>query len=84
MSRDKRASPRLIGRRHLPEIPPADGMANGGDRREWVDYVSYCPTLPRKLQMHVRRVERDEVAIAELEREVQAFLAEVEEKMQAS
>jgi putative phage-type endonuclease len=47
--------------------------------RLWCDFVSYEPRLPINLRLFVRRVHRDDRAIAELEREVAAFLAEVEQ-----
>jgi putative phage-type endonuclease len=46
--------------------------------RAWCDFVSYDPRLPSDLQLFVQRVERDPARIAELEREVQVFLGEVE------
>jgi putative phage-type endonuclease len=45
--------------------------------REWCDYVSFDPRLPRRMQLHVRRVERDVSAILDLEAEVQVFLDEI-------
>ena len=47
--------------------------------REWCDFVSFDPRLPLEMQMHCRRVERDADLIAEIETEVRAFLAEVDE-----
>lgn len=46
--------------------------------RKWCDFVSFDPRLPPHLQMFVKRVPRDDAAIAALESEVIAFLAEVE------
>lgn len=46
--------------------------------RVWCDFVSFDPRLPEELQLHVRRVRRDDRLIAELEREVRAADAEVE------
>jgi putative phage-type endonuclease len=46
--------------------------------RAWCDYVSFDPRLPAHLQLFVKRVERDDAAIAELEAKVGEFLAEVE------
>jgi putative phage-type endonuclease len=46
--------------------------------REWCDFVSYDPRLPLQLRLFVRRVRRDAAVIAELEREVSTFLAEVD------
>jgi putative phage-type endonuclease len=51
--------------------------------RAYCDFVSYCPSLPEPMQLFVQRVPRDDEAIAELEREVTAFLAEVEQTVAA-
>lgn len=45
--------------------------------RLWCDFASFDPRLPDAMQLHVRRVERDDALIAELEAEVAQFLAEV-------
>lgn len=47
--------------------------------REWCDFASFDPRLPDAMQLHVRRVERDDELIAEIEAEVTAFLAEIDE-----
>lgn len=46
--------------------------------RDWCDFVSYDPRLPVEMQLHIQRVERDHSFIDEVEREVIAFLAEVD------
>jgi putative phage-type endonuclease len=46
--------------------------------RAWCDFVSYDPRLPAELRLFVRRIARNETIIAELEREVRGFLAEVD------
>lgn len=46
--------------------------------RKWVDFVSFDPRLPARMALFVQRYERDDAVIAELEREVTQFLAEVE------
>ncbi len=46
--------------------------------REWCDLVSYDPRMPEPLRLFVRRVERDDEQIAELEREVREFLFELD------
>lgn len=51
--------------------------------RKWVDWVSYDNRLPMHLQMHVRRVHRDDVKIAEMEAEVKKFLGEIDDKLVA-
>ena len=50
--------------------------------RQWCDFVSFDPRLPLDMQLHVRRVERDDDLLAEIEAEVTAFLAEVSEAVE--
>jgi putative phage-type endonuclease len=45
--------------------------------RQWVDWVSYDPRMPDEMRMFVKRVPRDPTMIAELEKQVFEFLAEV-------
>jgi hypothetical protein len=47
--------------------------------RDWCDFVSYDPNLPQHLQLFIVRFDRDEVAIGELEQEVEKFDAEIEQ-----
>lgn len=47
--------------------------------RQWCDFVSFDPRMPAEMQIEIRRVHRDPVAIAELESEVRRFLSEVDE-----
>lgn len=51
--------------------------------RSWCDYVSYSPHFPESMRLWIKRVHRDDKMIAELEREVTAFLAELDEKVRA-
>ena len=51
--------------------------------RAWCDFVSFDPRLPAELQMWVRRVPRDDEAIAEIEAETVKFLGELAEKVTA-
>lgn len=46
--------------------------------REWCDFVSYDPRMPEGLRLWVKRVDRDDAKIAELEEGVSAFLASVD------
>jgi putative phage-type endonuclease len=50
--------------------------------RQWVDFVSYDPRFPERLQLFVVRVPRDDDYIKGLEKEVMDFLAGVEEVVQ--
>lgn len=49
--------------------------------REWNDFVSYCPTMPENCRLIVRRVYRDEEAIASLEAEVKRFVEELDKEI---
>ena len=49
--------------------------------RAWCDFVSFDPRLPADMRLFVRRLHRDDARIAELEREVIAFLAETDAKI---
>lgn len=49
--------------------------------RKWCDFVSYDPRMPEHMQIFVKRVERDDEVIVELEREVEKFLSELDEKI---
>lgn len=51
--------------------------------RQWTDFCSYDPRLPLSMQLFIKRVPRDEALIADMESEVRAFLAEVDEKVAA-
>jgi putative phage-type endonuclease len=51
--------------------------------RSWCDFVSYQPDFPSSMQLIVRRIERDNQLIAELEDQVRAFLEETETRLQA-
>lgn len=47
--------------------------------RKWCDFVSFDFRLPEHLQLFVKRFERDDLRIAEIEREVIAFNLEVDD-----
>jgi putative phage-type endonuclease len=51
--------------------------------RAWCDFASYDPRFPPAMQLHVQRVARDDAFIAEVEREVAAFLDEVAEAVES-
>ena len=46
--------------------------------RDWCDFASFDPRLPAPMQLHIRRVERDDSLLVEIEAEVTAFLAEID------
>jgi len=45
---------------------------------DWCDFVSFDPRLPDEMQMHVRRIERDDEMLREIGEHVTEFLAEVD------
>lgn len=47
--------------------------------RQWCDFVSFDPRLPEDMRLFVRRVERCPITIADMEKEIRAFLAEVDD-----
>lgn len=47
--------------------------------REWCDFVSFDPRLPESMRLFVKRFYRDANQIAEIEREADLFLAEVDD-----
>ena len=49
--------------------------------RAWCDFASYDPRMPEHMRLFVTRLPRDDVRIAEMEREVSAFLTELEAKL---
>jgi len=44
--------------------------------RQWCDFVSYDPRLPTEMALYVRRLQRDDAAIAAMEIAVSQFLFE--------
>jgi YqaJ-like viral recombinase domain len=64
---------------HLPQIQWNMACA----QRAWWDFVSYDPRFPDGLQFFIRRVERDEEAIARMEAEARDFLDELGGKLLA-
>lgn len=51
--------------------------------RQWCDFVSYDPRMPENLRLFVRRVDRDDTHIGDLEAEVRSFLMYVDAKVKA-
>jgi len=49
--------------------------------RKWCDFVSFDPRLPAELQIKIIRVNRDDVLIASLEKDVTDFLKEIDIKL---
>lgn len=51
--------------------------------RLWCDFVSYDPRLPEEMRLHVTRIHREPAVINQLEKEVTAFIAELDGKVAA-
>lgn len=49
--------------------------------KEWCDFASFDPRLPEHLQLFITRVPRDVSMILDLETEVTAFLAEIDDTL---
>jgi putative phage-type endonuclease len=49
--------------------------------RSWTDLCSYDPRFPEHLRLIVKRINRDDAYIANLEKEVVKFLAELDDKV---
>lgn len=49
--------------------------------RQWCDYVSFDPRMPESMSLFVARVARDPAMIADLEKQVSDFLAELSRKV---
>lgn len=49
--------------------------------RTWCDWASFDPRMPPAMRLFVQRVQRDERAIGEIERQIVAFLAELDAKV---
>jgi putative phage-type endonuclease len=47
--------------------------------REWCDFASYDNRMPERMRLFVKRVNRSQEEIGEIETEVKAFLAEIDE-----
>jgi putative phage-type endonuclease len=51
--------------------------------RKWCDWASFDPRLPENMRLFVKRINRDDAMIADLEKNVRDFLAEVDFKIAA-
>lgn len=49
--------------------------------RKWCDFVSYDPRFPKNMRLFIKRINRIDTVIAELENEVRKFLGELESKL---
>lgn len=49
--------------------------------RRWCDFVSFDPRMPPSMRLFVARVHRDDEAVAQLEKDITEFLAELDAKL---
>jgi hypothetical protein len=49
--------------------------------RLWCDFVSFDPRMPENMRLFVKRLDRDEARVKEIEAEVSKFLGEVSAKV---
>lgn len=59
---------------HIPQVQGQMWVC----RRQWVDFVSFDPRMPERMQLHVQRIERNDEYINNLQSEVTVFLGEVD------
>ena len=50
--------------------------------RQWCDYVVFDPRMPESAQLFVKRIDRDDKFIAEMESEIIKFLVELDAKFE--
>ena len=50
--------------------------------RQWCDFVSYDPRMPENLRLFVKRVNRDNELLSELEQQVRSFLQGVQDDVE--
>lgn len=55
------------------------GLACSG--RQWCDYGSFCPTMPEEHKLWVRRIERNDLLIKQMESAVIEFSSEIDAKI---
>jgi hypothetical protein len=58
---------------HVPQVQGQMWIAG----RAWVDFISFDPRMPDKLQLFVQRIPRDDEYIEILSKEISAFMEEV-------
>lgn len=42
-------------------------------KKQWCDFVSYCPEMPKNKQLYICRVERDDEIISQMEKRITEF-----------
>ena len=75
---DAHRLPAPAGRRVPEGVLLAGTGADAATGRAWCDFVSYHPEFPGELQIVIRRVQRDQQALAKLVMGLGKFLEEVD------
>jgi hypothetical protein len=65
---------RCVPEEHIPQIDSYFSITG----RAWCDFISYCPYVPKEMQLMVIRRARDAEAIGKIEAAVMGFNAEVD------
>ena len=65
--------------KHVPQIQWQLACAG----RAWCDFVCFDPRMPESLRIFIRRVERDEALICELQTQVELFQGELDQRLWA-
>lgn len=60
--------------KHVPQIQFQMWITG----RKFVEFISYDPRMPERMQLYVQRVPRDDAYIEKMEKEVRKFLSEVD------
>jgi len=50
--------------------------------KEWCDFISYCPEMPKNKQLHIHRVIPNDKSIECLKNRIKEFLVEVDENVE--
>lgn len=72
----------LLGQKIAEKYVPQVMWQMACTGRQWCDVVSFDPRMPETMRMFVLRIPRDETMVTSLEREVIAFLAELDQKIE--
>lgn len=67
----------VIPEEHAPQMMAEMACAE----RQWCDFVSFDPRMPRHLQLFVKRLHRNDELITAMENEIEKFLGDVESRM---
>lgn len=64
---------------HMPQVQGCMFVTG----RKWWDFISYDPRATEQMRLYIQRIDRDDLYIEHLEKEIIKFLAEVEAEVTA-